>query len=104
MRYVSIAEVKKILGKEQKNRELTHEQKLVLEHAQKFAKIGVTKTKELINELKKIEKVSEPVAYKIADLLPTHPDDIKVIFAKERVTLNKEETDQIIGLVKKYME
>lgn len=104
MRYVSIAEVKKILGKEQKNRELTHEQKLALEHAQKFAKTGVTRTEELINELKKIEKISEPVAYKIADLLPTHPDDIKVIFAKERATLNKEETDQIIGLVKKYME
>ncbi len=104
MKYVSIAEVKKILEKEQKNRELTHEQKLALEHARKFAKIGVTKTKELINQLKKMEKISEPAAYKIADLLPTHPDDIKVIFVKERATLNKEEVDQILKLVKKHME
>ncbi|MDI6916978.1 MAG: RNA polymerase Rpb4 family protein [Thermoplasmatales archaeon] len=104
MRYVSIAEVKKILEKEQKDRELSPEQKFALEHTQKFAKLNLVKTNALIEELRKIEKMPEPVAYKIADLLPTHPDDIKVIFAKERVTLDKEETERILDIVKKYVE
>jgi len=103
MRYVSIAEVKKILENEQKTRELSSEQKFALEHAKNFAKLSMIKTNALIDELKKIEKMPEPVAYKIADLLPTHPDDIKVLFAKERVALNKEETDHILDLVKKHM-
>jgi len=104
MRYVSIAEVKKILEKEQKNRELSSEQKFALEHAQKFAKLSLTKTNALIEELRKIEKIPEPVLYKIADLLPAHPDDMNVIFAKERIALDKEEIDHILDIVKKYME
>ena len=46
IRYVSIAEVKNILSKISKNRpELIYEQKIAFEHAQKFAKLPVKKTK-----------------------------------------------------------
>ena len=51
---VSLSEVKNILKKISKERkELLYEQKIALEHAQKFAKLNVKKNEELIKELLK---------------------------------------------------
>jgi DNA-directed RNA polymerase subunit F len=102
MRYVSLAEVKSLLEKEAKKRELSYEQKLALEHAKHFAKIGVTKAKQMAEELMKIERITEPFAYKIVDILPMHPDEVRAIFAKERFTLEDKEIKMIIEIVEKY--
>lgn len=100
---LSLGEVKKLLEKEGKERELTPDQMLALQHTEAFAKLGPTKTKKLVEELMKIEHVSGYHAYKIADLLPTHPDDIRAIFAKERFTLGKEEIEKIVKIVESYL-
>jgi DNA-directed RNA polymerase subunit F len=102
VKYVSLAEVKNLLEKEEKNRELTYEQKLALEHAKHFAKIGVSKTKKMVDELLKLERISEPFAYKIIDILPMHPEEVRAIFAKERFTLEDSEVKKIIKIVEKY--
>lgn len=102
---VSLAEVKNILRKISKERkELTYEQKIALEHAEKFARLPLKKTEELIEELKKLEFMQEKHAYKIADLLPKTEDDIKAIFAKERVSLGDKEIKSILDIVAKYSE
>ena len=100
---ISLAEVKNILKKMQKEREeLTYEQRIALEHAQKFAQLPVKKTKDLIKDLQSIEHVEEVHAYKIADILPTSEDEVKAIFAKERFTLSGNEIKKILDLVGKY--
>jgi DNA-directed RNA polymerase subunit F len=98
---VSLEEVKNLLTKEEKKRELSYEKRLALDHAKTFSTINITKTKKLVQELTKLERVSEPIAYKIAELLPTHPDDVRAIFAKERFNLEEKETNKIIELVTK---
>jgi len=105
-RYVSIAEVKDILKRIQKEREeLTYEQKVALCHAEAFARLSVSKTKGLIKELlENIDKIEERHAYKIADLLPTHEEDVKLIFAKERVNLDEEDIRKIIEIVGRYIK
>jgi DNA-directed RNA polymerase subunit F len=100
-RIVSLEEVKNILAKEEKQRELNYEKRLALDHAKTFSKLTVTKTKKLITDLQKLERVSESIAYKIAELLPQHPDDVRAIFAKERFNLEEKEVKQIVDLVKK---
>jgi DNA-directed RNA polymerase subunit F len=50
-----------------------------------------------------MEHVSEFHAFKIADLLPTHPDDVRAVFAKERFTLGKEEIEKVIKVVENYL-
>lgn len=100
---LSLGEVKKLLEKEGKERELTPEQVLALQHTETFAKLGPRNSKKLIDELMKVEHVSGFHAYKIADLLPIHPDDIRAIFAKERFTLGKEEIEKIVKIVEKYL-
>ncbi len=100
---LSLGEVKKLLEKEGKVRELSPEQLLALQHAEAFASLGSVKVKKLVKELTKMEHVNEFHAYKIADLLPTHPDDVRAVFAKERFTLGKEELEKVIKVVENYI-
>jgi len=100
---VSLAEVKNILKKISKERkELIYEQKIALEHAERFARLSAKQTKDLITELMKVEHVEEIQAYKIADILPNTEDDVKAIFAKERYTPNDKEIKAILEIVKKH--
>ena len=100
---VSLSEVKNILRKIEKERkELLYEQKIALEHANKFAKLPVKKTEDLIKELSELKFLEEIHYYKIADLLPSTEDDLKTIFAKERITLGENEIKKVLEIVKKY--
>lgn len=100
---VSLAEVKNILKKISKERkELLYEQKIALEHAEKFAKLSAKQTKDLITELMKLDHIEEIHAYKIADILPNAEDDVKAIFAKERYTPNDKEIKNILEIIKKH--
>ena len=100
---VTLAEVKNILKKVEKDREdLLYEQKIALEHAHKFAKLPVAKTNEIVKELEKLDFLQQVHAYKIADILPTTEDDVKAIFAKERITLGESEIKKILEIVKKH--
>ena len=102
-RIVSLPEVKNILKKIEKERkELIYEQRIALEHAQKFAKLSVKQTKDLIKDLMKLENIRDIHAYKIADILPVSEDDVKAIFAKERFTLSESEIKDILKIVGKY--
>jgi len=102
-RPVSLSEVKNILSKVSKDREeMLYEQRIALEHAQTFAKLPVKKTKDMIKELMKLEFLEQVNAYKIADLLPNTKDDIKTIFAKERITLGEDNIKKILEIVGKY--
>lgn len=100
---VSLAEVKSILKKVEKERkELLYEQKIALEHAQKFAKLPVKKASDLVKELSSLDFIQGNHAYKIADILPVTADDVKTIFAKERITLGENEINKILEIVKKH--
>ena len=102
-RIVSLEEVKNFLSKEVKKRELNYEKRLALEHAKNFSRITLTKTRKLIDQLMKMERISEPTAYKISELLPQHPEDVRAIFSKERFNLEENEIKQIIDIVTKSM-
>jgi DNA-directed RNA polymerase subunit F len=103
-RPTSLAEVKNILKKIEKERgEMLYEQKIALEHANKFSKIPEKKAKDLLKELSELEFIKEIQAYKIADLIPTTEDDVKTIFAKERTTLGENEIKKILEIVGKYI-
>ena len=60
------------------------------------------KVDQLIKDLEQIEVVTPHLAYKIADILPKTDDDVKTLFAKERITLKDNDLKEIIKLVQKY--
>jgi len=105
LRLVTTAEVKDILTQEMTEREEpTNEQKYAKEHADRFGRIKGKESMKLVDELmENVPRVKEHLAYKHADLLPEHPDDVKAIFSRERFSLSEEEIKKILDIVKKYI-
>jgi DNA-directed RNA polymerase subunit F len=100
---IPLAEVKNILKKVSKDRkEMLYEQKVAFEHATKFGKLSIKKTEDMIKELMQIKDITEMHAIKIADILPRTDDDVKTIFAKERITISGNEIKKILEIVTKY--
>lgn len=104
-RLVTLSEVQALLHKEQESRqELSYEQKLALDHADHFVKLPPAKASELVGKLVAIGgRVTEPYAYKLADILPTHGDDVKAVFARERSVPDEQEIEKILSAVRDYL-
>ena len=101
--YVSLSELKLILEREKAARsELAPEQQYALSHAAAFARIAPDKVPTMVKELMEVPMMSVANAVKIADVLPTHLDDVRAIFAKERFALSKEDADKVLEIVNKY--
>ncbi len=101
--YVSLAELKVILEKEKSARtDLTPEQQYALSHAAAFARIAPDKVPAMVKELMEVPMMSLANAVKVADVLPTHLDDVRAIFAKERFALSKEDAEKVLEIVAKY--
>lgn len=103
-KHLSLAEMKDILEKEKASRTtLSMEQQYALAHAQAFARITPEQVAKVVKELMEIPMMSEFNAVKIADLLPTHTDDLRAIFAKERFALTKEDMDRVLEIVRQFL-
>ncbi len=101
---VTLAEVKELLEDEQKKRtELTPEQKVSLDHATRMARLTASHASKLKKDLKELGFVPDSVAVKIVDILPEYPEDIRALFAKERLILDKKQIDALLAAVKKYI-
>ncbi|MCJ7606683.1 MAG: RNA polymerase Rpb4 family protein [Thermoplasmata archaeon] len=99
----TLAEVKEIFLKRQSEQELTGEQKLALEHCQKFSRLDAKKSRKLAKELLVLDFVNDSTAVKLVDIMPNHPDDVRAVFAKERATLEKKDIEKILSIVEKYL-
>ena len=98
-----MAEVKEMLDAEAAERDLTPEQKYALDQVNKNVKVTASNAQKLVKELRELPFVSESQAVKVADLMPTHVEDIRVLFAKERSPVDKKQLEQVIKLVEKYL-
>lgn len=99
-----MAEVRDLLTAENEKRgELSTIQKAAMNHAQAVAGLTVDETKALIAEVNELDFTTESTSYKIADLLPKYAEDVRAIFAKERITLEPDNINKIIEIVGKYL-
>lgn len=96
---VPLSNIKKMLDKEEKARELSYEQRLALEHAKHFTTKETKVDTSLIKKLKKIERVNETLAVKIVELFPRSESEVRAIFAKERFNLEPEEIKEILKIL-----
>ncbi len=103
MKIVLISEVKEMLSKLAKERELNREQRIALEHSEKVAKLPAKKARELVEKLMEIGRINEKQACKIADLLPKDKEEVVAIFAKETYMPSDDEIEQILQLVNEYI-
>ena len=96
---VPLARVKDLLTEEGTQRTLPREAGLALQHAELFARLSTEATTKLIEELRTLPFVDAAVAVKIADTLPQYPEEIRLLFSKERVPLDEEQVARILEIV-----
>ena len=117
-RYVSLAEVKEILTEANEARggfvdtedpeyvpsQASAIQRAALLHAQAVC-TNLTKEQadELIAKVRELEFVTETTSYKIADILPKYPEDVRAIFSKERITLEADDIQKVLDIVGEYL-
>jgi DNA-directed RNA polymerase subunit F len=101
-KFVTWAEVKKVLEKKEKEKELSYEQKNALDHLRKFSKISEKAANEMTEELGKIERLKERQIVSIINHLPQEMEELRVLFANEVVSISEDEKKKIISIVKKF--
>ena len=107
--YITIAETKVILADLEAergadpDREMRYELARAIEHVNRFATLTPEEAQEFVAALQELETVTEPIAYKIADLLPQDRDELRAIYAQERYSLSGDELDEILDVVAQYV-
>ena len=76
MEIVPLSEVKNLLKKIQKDRELSREQKITLEYTERVVKLPDSKTKKMMKELMDLGRINEIQACRLADLLPETEEEV----------------------------
>lgn len=103
---IPAAKVKEILEEFKEKHELSYEQNVTLEHVTHINKLSLEDTEKLIEELEEAEfsnfTLSKKLAVRIADLVPRDMADLRLIFAKERVSPSKEDMEAILEIIEKY--
>ncbi|WP_458206309.1 RNA polymerase Rpb4 family protein [Haladaptatus sp. NG-SE-30] len=106
--YLTTAEAKELLSDIEyeramdETRDMPYNLSRAIEHVNRFAVLDAEESRDLVEELRELEKVDEPTAFKIADLLPKDRDELRAIYAQERFTLSGDELDEILNVVAKY--
>jgi len=96
---VPVSKVKDLLTEEATHRTLPREAGLALQHAEGFARLTTEATDKLIAELRTLPFVDAGVAVKIADILPQYPEEVRLLFSKERVALDEEQVTRLLEIV-----
>ena len=99
---VPLARVKQLLTEEATRRTLPREAALALQHAEQFARLEADDADKLIVELRALPFVDAALATKIADTLPQYPEEIRLLFSKERVALDEEQVTRLLEIVAQH--
>ena len=104
---LTLGEVRNLLDevreeRSKEDKELGYELRKAISHAEIFARLDAQKSRELMKELSKLEKMKPEIAVRITDILPMTNDEVRSIYAKERYTLSEQELKDILEIVMKY--
>jgi DNA-directed RNA polymerase subunit F len=99
---VALSQVKRMLSEEAARRVLPREALLAQAHAETFAKLTPEATDKLIAELRALPYIDAAMAVKLADLLPQYPEEIRLLFAKERVLLDESQLTRLLEILAQH--
>ncbi|MFH1394506.1 MAG: hypothetical protein ABII71_01345 [Candidatus Micrarchaeota archaeon] len=98
---VSVLQVKEELTKRNEGGELGYEQAQALEHADNTVTLTPAKHEKLVEELKKIDGMTEEAALKVGDVMPKHVSTLKALLMKEKIELSDGDLENVIKLTNK---
>ena len=94
--------VKEVLEEFSEDNELNYEQNITLNHLERFKRYSLEDTEEILEKLQSEFNLRPKVAVHIVDLVPQDLADLRLIFAKEPMQIDKEEMEKILELLEQY--
>ena len=104
---LSLAETKELITEQEETiKEIGEENErldLVISYMKKFSKLSIEKSNKMKEELKALDlmQLKKRHIIKIIDLLPADAEDLHKILMGDSVSLDREEIDKILDIVKK---
>lgn len=99
---ISMAKAKEILVEREKEGEMGHEQKITVDYLRRFNKLEVAEVEEFIKKLSEaLPTLKDHQIISLVNAMPQDEDEIKVIFMKERMTLEKDQISKILEILPK---
>ncbi len=99
---ISSTEVKEVLEDFSQNNELNYEQNITLNHLARFKRYSLEDSEEIIKKLQDDFDLKDKVAVRIVDLAPKDLADLRLIFAKEAMKIEKSDMEKILELLEQY--
>ena len=99
---VPLAQVKQMLLDEASQRALPREAMLAQAHAESFARLTPEATDRLIAELRALPFVDAAMAVKLADLQPQYPEEIRLLYSKERILLDESQLGRLLEILAQH--
>jgi DNA-directed RNA polymerase subunit F len=99
---IPLATVKELLTTEAAVRTLPREAQLALQHAETFTRLTPEQTAKLLETLRTLPFIDAALAVKIADILPQYPEEVRLLFAKERVFLEEAQLTHLLEIVAQH--
>ncbi len=99
---LTLAEVKNILQKREKEGELSYVQRVTLDYVNKITGLTVQRARSLVKELVKIG-VNENTAIQIANALPEYKEELSVFLTGEK-NFTPEEIEEMLKKIKEYKQ
>ena len=106
-RPITMAEVADSLEKlEKEEKELNFRSNKAKAYVKNFTKLDLKKTNELFKKMQdlNIPRLKERQVVKVIDTLPKNLDDLRMIFVGETTTVNDENMNKILDVVKDYVK
>ena len=95
-------EVKEALEEFSEEYELNYEQNVTLNHLARFPKYSAEDAEKIIAELEEKIGLRRKVAVHIVDLIPEDLSDLRLIFAKEPMQIDKDKMQDILDILDQY--
>jgi DNA-directed RNA polymerase subunit F len=83
-------------------KELGYEQNLAVEHLTKFTRLDAKNAEKLMEEINSVLRMGAETLVQIVNVMPKNPDEVRMIFAREKFSLKEDEVAKILEIVKKY--
>lgn len=99
---VPLSDVRKMLTSEAAVRTLPREAMLAQQHAEGFARLEPEATKKLLADLRTLPFVDASLAVKLADIHPQWPEEIRLLFSKERVVLDEAQLARLLEILAQH--
>jgi len=99
---VPLSDVKQLLTAEAALRTLPREAMLAQQHAETFAHLEPPATQKLLADLRTLPFVDAALAVKLADIHPQWPEEIRLLFSKERVVLDESQLARLLEILDQH--